>query len=167
MRIMVTFSFAPDTGNSIVATGKINQVFEKLMQDLKPEAAYFYPETTAPMTDESTAHVEDLGWIKIGYNDAGSGNPPVFLLHGAGAGASSWSNFVLNFGPFSQHYRTLAMDQPGYAKSDPFVAQSEPRNTANARAVRDLMDKLGIGTDKQKGPGASAGPLLISAGSER
>ena len=100
--------------------------------------------TTAQYTDESTAHVEDLGWTKIGYNDAGTGNPPVFLLHGAGAGASSWSNFVLNFGHFAEHFRTIAMDQPGYGKSDPWLAKTEARNTANARAVRDLMDKLGI-----------------------
>ena len=100
--------------------------------------------TNTQHTEESTRNVEDLGWIKIGYNDGGTGNPPVILLHGSGAGASSWSNFVLNFNFFAEHYRTIAMDQPGYGKSDPWVAKSEARNTANARAVKDLMDKLGI-----------------------
>jgi len=100
--------------------------------------------TSTQYSEESTKGVQELGWTKIAYNDAGTLNPPVILLHGAGAGASSWSNFVLNFGYFAEHYRTIAMDQPGYGKSDPWVADSEPRNTANARAVRDLMDKLGI-----------------------
>jgi pimeloyl-ACP methyl ester carboxylesterase len=85
----------------------------------------------------------DLGWIKIHYNEAGTGDPPLILLHGSGAGASSWSNFVVNIGPFSEKYRVLAVDQPGYGKSDPYV-MTEPRNTVNARAVKDLMDKLGI-----------------------
>ena len=44
MRLMITFSFSCEHGNEIVGSGKIQQIFEKLMQDLKPEAAYFYPE---------------------------------------------------------------------------------------------------------------------------
>lgn len=99
--------------------------------------------TTAQLTDQDTARVTDLGWIKLGYNDVGTGDPPLILLHGAGAGATSFSNFVLNIPPLSQHYRVLAVDQPGYGKSDAMV-MTEPRNTVNARAVRDLMDKLGI-----------------------
>jgi len=85
----------------------------------------------------------DLGWIKIHYNEAGTGDPPVIFLHGSGCGASSWSNFVVNMPAFSAQYRTLAVDQPGYGKSDPYV-MTEARNTVNARAVHDLMDKLGI-----------------------
>lgn len=100
--------------------------------------------TTAPTyTDAETAKTANLGWITIGWNEAGSGDKTVILLHGAGAGASSFSNFVLNFGPLSEHYRVLAVDQPGYGKSDPMV-MTEPRNTVNARAVKDLMDHLGI-----------------------
>ena len=44
MRIMITFSFPTQSGNDDVASGKIQKVFENLMADLKPEAAYFYPE---------------------------------------------------------------------------------------------------------------------------
>ncbi len=119
--------------------------------------------TRTQYTDESTANVQDLGWTKIGYNDGGTGNPPVILLHGAGAGASSWSNFVLNFGYFAEHYRTIAMDQPGYGKSDPWVARSEPRNTANARAVKDLMDKLGIEKASLLGNSMGGGTALAFA----
>jgi 2-hydroxy-6-oxonona-2,4-dienedioate hydrolase len=119
--------------------------------------------TRTQYTDESTKKVQDLGWIKIGYNDAGTGNPPVILLHGAGAGASSWSNFVLNFSVFAEDFRTIAMDQPGYGKSDPWVAKSEPRNTANARAVKELMDKLGIEKASLLGNSMGGGTALAFA----
>lgn len=119
--------------------------------------------TTAQLTDEATRHVQDISWTKIGYNEAGTGGPPVFLLHGAGAGASSWSNFVLNMGPFSAQYRTIAMDQPGYGKSDPWVAKSEARSTTNARAVKDLMDKLGIEKASLIGNSMGGGTALTFA----
>ena len=99
--------------------------------------------TTASMTDEATAKSAELGWIKIGYNEVGTGDPPIILLHGSGAGATSFSNFVLNMGPLSANNTVLAVDQPGYGKSDPMV-MTEPRNSVNARAVKDLMDHLGI-----------------------
>lgn len=44
MRLMITFSMPTDHGNDIVGSGKIQQVFERILHDLKPEAAYFYPE---------------------------------------------------------------------------------------------------------------------------
>lgn len=44
MRIMVTFSFANPGANELVRSGKIAEVFGHLMEDLKPEAAYFFPE---------------------------------------------------------------------------------------------------------------------------
>ena len=43
MRMMVTFSIPNDNGNDIVRSGKIAQVFQNLMEDIKPEAAYMYP----------------------------------------------------------------------------------------------------------------------------
>ena len=99
--------------------------------------------TAQQYTDEATAKTANLGWINLGWNEAGSGEKTFILLHGAGAGASSFSNFVLNFGPLAERYRVLAVDQPGYGKSDP-MTMTEPRNTVNARAVKDLMDHLGI-----------------------
>ena len=43
MKLMVSFRFPTETGNGIVGSGKINDIFQKIMEDLKPEAAYFYP----------------------------------------------------------------------------------------------------------------------------
>lgn len=44
MRVMVKFRFAVESGNEVIRSGKINNVFQMLMEDLKPEAAYFFPE---------------------------------------------------------------------------------------------------------------------------
>jgi hypothetical protein len=44
MRIMVKFRFPVDEGNEIIRTGRIAQIFQQLADDLKPEAAYFYPD---------------------------------------------------------------------------------------------------------------------------
>ena len=43
MRVMIKFEFPVDSGNDIVRSGKINDFFDKLMADLQPEAAYFFP----------------------------------------------------------------------------------------------------------------------------
>ena len=44
MRTMVKFRFAVEPGNEVIRTGKIEKVFQGIMEHLKPEAAYFYPE---------------------------------------------------------------------------------------------------------------------------
>jgi hypothetical protein len=42
MRVMVRFSFSADAGNAAIRTGKLEKVFRQLIEDLKPEAAYFH-----------------------------------------------------------------------------------------------------------------------------
>ena len=42
MRMMIRFSFPVDSGNAAIRTGKLETVFRQLMDDLKPEAAYFH-----------------------------------------------------------------------------------------------------------------------------
>ena len=81
--------------------------------------------------------------LKIHYNEAGSGEA-VIMLHGSGPGASGWSNFHRNIGPFADAgYRVLLVDAPGWNKSDPIVC-TESRPELIARIVSGLMDKLGI-----------------------
>jgi 2-hydroxy-6-oxonona-2,4-dienedioate hydrolase len=86
----------------------------------------------------------DLGWITLGYDDVGVGDPPMILLHGAGAGATSRSNFVANIPALATAGRVLAVDLPGFGRSDPYVMTDEPRGTVSARAICGLMDSLGI-----------------------
>ncbi len=44
MRCMVKFWIPVSEGNELVKTGKIGRVFQSLMDDFKPEAAYFFSE---------------------------------------------------------------------------------------------------------------------------
>jgi Domain of unknown function (DUF3303) len=43
MRIMVKFAVPLDAGNDLIRTGKIGTIIHQIVEDLKPEAAYFYP----------------------------------------------------------------------------------------------------------------------------
>ena len=44
MRFMIQFSIPTQYGNEVVRSGKVDKVFKKLGEDLKPEAMYFYPD---------------------------------------------------------------------------------------------------------------------------
>lgn len=82
--------------------------------------------------------------LKMHYHEAGGENPEtVILLHGGGPGASAWSNFGRNLPVFAKSYRTLAIDQPGFGRSDkPTDHPQYFRHSADA--VVGLMDELGI-----------------------
>lgn len=82
--------------------------------------------------------------LKLHYHEAGGENPEtVILLHGGGPGASAWSNFGRNLPVFAKNYRTLAIDQPGFGRSDkPTEHPQYFRHSADA--VVGLMDELGI-----------------------
>jgi hypothetical protein len=44
MRVMIKFTFPADTGNDAIRSGKVEKVFKQIAQELKPEAAYFFPQ---------------------------------------------------------------------------------------------------------------------------
>jgi 2-hydroxy-6-oxonona-2,4-dienedioate hydrolase len=93
------------------------------------------------LTDEGTSrYVQTRSW-KIHYNEAGEGHP-VILLHGSGPGATGWSNFRPNIGPLSERFRVLAMDAPGWGRSD----AATPDVYDHPNAVLEFMDALGIET---------------------
>ena len=103
---------------------------------------------TATLTEAATSKYAQTGAvsnnIRVHYNEAGTGDPVIFL-HGSGPGASSWSNFARNVGPFSEKYRALLMDQPGYNKTDTVViGPDQTRSQINGNAVVGLMDALGL-----------------------
>ena len=98
-------------------------------------------------TEESTSKFADVTEkglkLRLHYNEAGQGQT-VIMLHGGGPGAGGWSNFNRNFDAFvDAGYRVILLDCPGFNKSDS-IAISESRGLVNARAVKALMDKLGI-----------------------
>lgn len=100
-------------------------------------------QTVTALTEENTANDVQAGPYRVHYHEAGHG-PAVIMLHGGGPGASAWSNFSRNVGPFAERHRTLAVDMLSYGGSESVVFDSEPATTVRARALRDLMDVLGI-----------------------
>ena len=82
------------------------------------------------------------GNIRIHYHEFGTGYP-LICLHGAGPGATAWSNFKGNVGELSKHYRALLVDMPQYGRSDkPYIEKG--RLAFLAGAVRAFMDALDI-----------------------
>ena len=94
------------------------------------------------LTYEATSRFGAAGDLTLHYHEAGEGEPLV-LLHGGGPGASAWSNWKQNLPPLAEHFRVLLVDQPGYGRSDKPLIEGGMW-TFYARAVRDLLDTLGI-----------------------
>ncbi|MBI2756791.1 MAG: alpha/beta fold hydrolase [Chloroflexi bacterium] len=92
--------------------------------------------------EAATSHYARAGDIRLHYNEVGSGYP-VIMLHGAGPGATSWSNFRRNVLPFSARYRALLVDMPQFGKSAKPVIEGG-RQSYTARALRAFMDELSI-----------------------
>ena len=93
----------------------------------------------AELTFEGTSkQVRTKNW-DIHYNEAGSGHPLV-LVHGGGPGASGWSNYNPNIPYLAQHFRVLAVDLPGWGRSQPVAYE----NRDNSGALAELLETLGI-----------------------
>ena len=110
----------------------------------------------AQLTAENTGKYAQVGNIRLHYHEAGEGEP-LLMLHGGGPGAGGWSNFSRNIGPFAGKYRTLLLDQPGFAKSDK-PAMSGALGETFARIIKDFLDVLGI--EKAHFLGNSMGGLV-------
>jgi 2-hydroxy-6-oxonona-2,4-dienedioate hydrolase len=95
----------------------------------------------SPVTDQSTSRFVTTKMGKIHFNEAGSGHPIVFL-HGSGPGASGWSNFQANISVLSESFRVLAVDMPGWGRSD----SPPPDERDHVEALVMLLDELGIGS---------------------
>lgn len=98
--------------------------------------------TTTGLTEESTSRFVQAGSFKLHYNEAGSG-PALILLHGGVAGSCGWNNFKWSLPLLAANFHAMAVDLPNNGKSDA-VALTEPAALANARAVKDMLDTLGI-----------------------
>lgn len=103
---------------------------------------------TQELTYESTSNFAQVrSDLKLHYHEAGVGNgPTIVLLHGGGPGASSWSNFSKNIAVLAENFHVLAVDQPGYGKSDK-PTEHPQYFVHSSSALKDLLDTLGI-TDR-------------------
>lgn len=86
----------------------------------------------------------DVDWaevhgMRIAYADVGAGGVPIVLVHGLSGYIPMWQK---NIGALAQDRRVIALDLPGYGKSD------KPRANYSmsffADAVRGLLDVLEI-----------------------
>jgi pimeloyl-ACP methyl ester carboxylesterase len=94
------------------------------------------------LTHESTSRTVDTASGQLHYHEAGEG-PPLLLLHGSGPGVSAWANFRDNLATFAGHFRTIALDFPGFGVSH---ATDDNPLMAAPGSVTDLIDALGLGS---------------------
>ncbi|MGY1947895.1 4,5:9,10-diseco-3-hydroxy-5,9,17-trioxoandrosta-1(10),2-diene-4-oate hydrolase [Nocardia asiatica] len=101
--------------------------------------------STVELTAESTSRYAQVRPdLRLHYHEAGVGNgPTIVLLHGGGPGASSWSNFARNIPVLAEHFHVLAVDQPGYGRSDK-PTEHPQYFVHSAAALKDLLDHLEI-----------------------
>ncbi|WP_020656207.1 alpha/beta fold hydrolase [Massilia niastensis] len=93
----------------------------------------------AILTEESTSkRIKTKNW-DIHYHEAGAGHPLV-LVHGGGPGASSWSNYNPNIATLAEKYRVLAIDLPGWGKSQAVTYDKRD----NSGVLAEFLEALGI-----------------------
>jgi pimeloyl-ACP methyl ester carboxylesterase len=86
------------------------------------------------------AHTRDVGGMRLHYYDAGAGAaPPLVLIHGLGDEADTWRHIFL---PLAERRRVIALDLPGFGRSDkPYRHYTV---TFFARAVWALLAALDL-----------------------
>lgn len=101
--------------------------------------------TEEVFTYESTSRfVQVRPDLKLHFHEAGVGNDhTIVLLHGGGPGASSWSNFARNIPVLAQNFHVIAVDQPGYGRSDK-PTEHPQYFVHSASALHDLLETLNI-----------------------
>jgi cis-3-alkyl-4-acyloxetan-2-one decarboxylase len=87
------------------------------------------------------AHLYDvaLRGRRMHYLDIGEG-PGVVLVHGL---ASAWATWFCTIPELAASYRVIAVDLPGFGRSDGFAGQVEVRDYADA--LVELLDHLAVG----------------------
>jgi 2-hydroxy-6-oxonona-2,4-dienedioate hydrolase len=93
------------------------------------------------LTEAATSKYAKVRDLNIHYNDTETAGSVVICLHGAGPGASSWSNFTRNVEALAGRHRVILADMPNYGKSDDFIGHDP---NLNVWATVGLMDALGI-----------------------
>lgn len=88
--------------------------------------------------EDISQYIHTKNW-KIHYYEAGEGHP-LLMLHGSGPGATGWSNFGPNMRELAAKYRCIAVDMPGWGKSDSVAADERD----HVEAALQFLDALGI-----------------------
>ena len=80
--------------------------------------------------------------FNLRYYEAGQGET-LIMTHSGGPGASSWATNRWVFGTFSERYRTILIDLPGFGGSS-YILPKQPRDFINSQGICELMDAIGI-----------------------
>ena len=70
------------------------------------------------ITYENTSKTIQLQHGELHYHEVGEG-PCLLLIHGSGPGVTGWANYQNNLEFFSEKFRCIVIDLPGYGKSAP------------------------------------------------
>ena len=60
MRMLLRVSIPVETGNAAAKAGTLRSTVEKILADLKPEAAYFFPDDNGNRSGSIVFNMEDL-----------------------------------------------------------------------------------------------------------
>lgn len=96
--------------------------------------------------------------INIAYIDEGTSDKVILLIHGLGTSAKSW---IKNIPVLSKEYRVIAIDLPGYGKSD--KGYYKYSMSWYAKVLKEFLDKLGIEKATYAGHSMGGQISLISA----
>ncbi len=92
------------------------------------------------LTAEATSRTLSTPDGDLHYHDAGDG-PPLVLLHGSGPGVSAWANYGDNMPAFTDRFRVLAVDLPGFGQS--YEPEENPA-LHGPKAVLAFLDGLDL-----------------------
>jgi 2-hydroxy-6-oxonona-2,4-dienedioate hydrolase/4,5:9,10-diseco-3-hydroxy-5,9,17-trioxoandrosta-1(10),2-diene-4-oate hydrolase len=95
----------------------------------------------AVITKESTSRYVEAAGVRLHVHEAGRG-PLLLCLHGGAPGAYGWGNFGQNMTAFSEHFRTVIVDLPGYGKSEA-VTVEDGKHAFHAKVFAALVHELG------------------------
>ena len=99
--------------------------------------------TSTVLTESNTERFIEAAGIRIRYHDVGEG-PVLLCIHGGAPGAFGWGNFGQNVATFSQHYRTVVVDLPGYGGSQKRDLPEGDRARLGAKVFTALLKELNI-----------------------
>lgn len=77
--------------------------------------------------------------MRLSYREAGSG-PALFFVHGMGGNSGNWQT---QYDQFSDRFRVIGWDAPGYGDSDSFDTDT-PSTGDYVMLMADFLDALGV-----------------------
>lgn len=86
-------------------------------------------------------HELEIAGRRVNYVEMGSGDePPVVFVHGLGG---AWQNWLENIPRVAQERRALALDLPGFGRSD--MPHDDISIAGYGRCVHEFCERLGLG----------------------